>query len=119
MNQASIPGIKVPQLLIPGKGIDLQKWAVIACDQFTAQPEYWEQVQSLVGSSPSTFNMILPEVFLGSPDETERIRRINKSMHDALDRKILVAHDGPIYIERTFHGKTRQGIDALPRFGKI
>jgi len=60
-------GVQIADILLPKPGIDLQKWAVIACDQFTSQPEYWEKVAALVGEAPSTFHMILPEVYLGTP----------------------------------------------------
>ena len=51
-------GIQVPDLLLPSKDVDLTKWPVIACDQFTSQPEYWEDVKKIVGASPSTLNLI-------------------------------------------------------------
>jgi hypothetical protein len=49
-------GIQIPQILLPRKGTNLSKWAVIACDQFTSQPEYWQKVETLVGDKPSTLN---------------------------------------------------------------
>jgi hypothetical protein len=55
-------GILLPQ------GVDYRKWAVIACDQFTSQPEYWADVEKLVGSAPSTLNMIYPEAWLHQGD---------------------------------------------------
>ena len=61
-------GVRVPDVLIPRSGIDLQAWAVVACDQFTSQPEYWQQARELVGDQPSTLNLIFPEVYLGQPD---------------------------------------------------
>ena len=60
-------GIRIPQVYLPKKGTDLTKWAVIACDQFTSQPEYWQEVETLVGNQPSTYNLILPEVYLEKP----------------------------------------------------
>ena len=61
-------GVKVPEILLPKKNINPTKWAVIACDQFTSQPEYWEDVANLVGDCPSTLHMILPEVWLHADD---------------------------------------------------
>ena len=110
MNQSNTPGIAIPHILIPGKGVNLSKWAVIACDQFTSQPEYWERVKQIVGESPSTYHMILPEVYLGTSDETSQIQRINRTMESTLASGILIHHDGPIYIERTYNGKTRKGL---------
>ena len=62
-------GIQIPEVYLPQPGIDLTKWAVIACDQFTSQPEYWQQVEQIVGDAPSTLHLILPEIYLEKPDE--------------------------------------------------
>ena len=45
-------GVQIPQILLPRPGTDLHKWAVIACDQFTSQPEYWQKVEEIVGDAP-------------------------------------------------------------------
>ena len=50
-------GIQIPQTYLPAKGIDLSRWAVIACDQFTSQPEYWQEVKNFVEAAPSTLNL--------------------------------------------------------------
>ncbi|NLG37338.1 MAG: DUF1015 domain-containing protein [Clostridiales bacterium] len=60
-------GVRVPHILLPGPGIDLARWAVVACDQYTAEPEYWQSVDDFVGDSPSTLRMIWPEAWLGKP----------------------------------------------------
>ena len=60
--------LKVPTILFPRDGVDLTRWAVIACDQYTAEPEYWAAVDRLVGSAPSTLRLTFPEVFLGKGD---------------------------------------------------
>ena len=88
---------------------DPQKWAVVACDQFTSEPEYWEKAQKIVGDAPSTLNMILPEVYL---DQTaERIPKINETLL-VYEREILKAYpDSMIYVERTqSDGTVRHGI---------
>jgi hypothetical protein len=108
-NQA-IPGVRIPQILLPEKGIDLRKWAVIACDQFTSQPDYWQRVREYVGSSPSTYNLILPEVFLGTPEEPAHIQQIKDAMRAILESGLLTRHDGPIYVERTVDHRTRRGL---------
>ncbi|MDR2795972.1 MAG: DUF1015 domain-containing protein, partial [Spirochaetaceae bacterium] len=69
-------GIKIPQLILPAKGVDLQKWAVIACDQYTQDASYWEDVASFVGGAPSTLDMIYPEIYLNRIDRAERIDHI-------------------------------------------
>ncbi|MCE5273597.1 MAG: DUF1015 family protein, partial [Deltaproteobacteria bacterium] len=56
--------LHVPRILLPRPGTDLEKWAVVACDQFTSQPGYWNRVEEFTGSSPSTFRLIFPEAYL-------------------------------------------------------
>ncbi len=73
-------GIQIPQIHLPKPGTDLTKWAVIACDQFTSQPEYWHEVEKIVGDAPSTLNLTFPEVYLEKPGGEERIRNIQSSM---------------------------------------
>ena len=51
-------------ILVPKESVDTAKWSVIACDQYTSEPEYWDQVYSIVGDAPSTLNLILPELYL-------------------------------------------------------
>ncbi|MFZ5903125.1 MAG: DUF1015 domain-containing protein [Chloroflexota bacterium] len=103
-------GIQIPQVYLPKPGTDLTRWAVIACDQFTSQPEYWEKVEKLVGGAPSTLNLTLPEIHLEKPGEAERIRKIQAAMQDYLAQGLLEPHDGLIYVERTVNGRTRKGI---------
>ena len=61
-------GIQVPRVLIPRPDTDLNLWAVIACDQYTSQPDYWKKVRKLVGNSPSTLHLIMPEIDLDAPE---------------------------------------------------
>ena len=103
-------GIQIPQVYLPAQGIDLTRWAVIACDQFTSQPDYWQEVEKIVGSSPSTLNLILPEVYLEKPGEAERVQNIHTAMRSYLQERILQPHEGLIYVERTALGKKRKGI---------
>lgn len=81
--------LQVPTILLPKTGIDLTRWAVIACDQYTSQPEYWDEVKRLTGGEPTTLNLIFPEVHLEDPDSDERIRTINATMDRYLDEGIL------------------------------
>jgi len=104
-------GVHVPSLLLPNKDIDLTKWAVIACDQYTSQPDYWKEVENIVGDSPSTYHLIFPEAFLGY-NNGERIGKINHNMLEYMDKKILVEH-GPAFIytdRRTSRSKSRKGL---------
>jgi Protein of unknown function (DUF1015) len=103
-------GIQIPQVYLPKSGTDLTKWAVIACDQFTSQPEYWNEVEKIVGDAPSTLNLTFPEVYLEEPGGEERIKNIQTAMHKYMDEGILQPHNGLVYVERTVAGKTRKGI---------
>jgi len=103
-------GIQIPQVYLPKPGTDLPKWAVIACDQFTSQPEYWNEVEKIVGDAPSTLNLTFPEVYLEKPGGDERIRNIQATMRRYMEEGILQPQDGLIYVERTVGGKTRKGI---------
>ncbi len=96
-------------ILLP-ECIDMEKWSVVACDQYTAQPEYWERVAEFVGDAPSTLNIVYPEAFLSEGDA--RIDAINNSMKSYLSKNIFaVLKDSLIYIERTVNsGKIRHGI---------
>jgi hypothetical protein len=110
MNNIPDIGVQIPEILLPAPSVDPQKWAVIACDQYTSQPEYWNQVAAFVGDSPSTFKMVFPEVFLGNPDAAKRIEDIQQAMQHALESSIFIQHEGMLYVERTVDGKTRRGL---------
>jgi len=103
-------GIQIPQVLLPKTGTDLQKWAVVACDQYTSEPAYWQEVQQLVGAAPSTLNLIFPEVYLDKPGAPERITAIKSSMDNYLKSGLFEPHEGLVYVERSVAGTTRQGI---------
>jgi uncharacterized protein (DUF1015 family) len=77
-----------PEILLPKKKIDLSKWAVVACDQFTSSPEYWDELKRYVDLKPSTYHMILPEVFLEKMDD-KTINQINKTMHKYIKDQIF------------------------------
>lgn len=76
--------LSLPEILLPKKGIDLAKWAVVACDQYTSQPEVWEEIRKTAGDSPSTLNIIYPEVYLEEERAEERIKSINSYMEKYL-----------------------------------
>ena len=71
--------IKPQHIILPKKHLDFSKWAVIACDQFTSDEEYWETVKNYTEGSPTTLSLIFPEIYL-SNDNAERIKEINKNM---------------------------------------
>ena len=103
---------KAGNILIPKKNIDMYKWSVVACDQYTSEPEYWKEVNDIVGDSPSTLNITLPEIYLEDSDVEERIKKINKNMEKMLNDDIFDEYkDTCVYIERTQNdGKVREGI---------
>lgn len=103
-------GIQAADILLPKHTIDHPKWAVVACDQFTSQPHYWQEVKQLVGNAPSTYHLILPEVDLGTPAESARIQSTQQAMREYLTNGLLEKYEGLIYVERTVAGKTRHGL---------
>lgn len=98
-------------ILLP-KNADHEKWAVVACDQYTGEPDYWKETDSIVGDAPSALRLILPEVYLEQSGVEERIEKIHKSMNDYLSGGVFEEKkDALIYIERTQDdGKVRAGI---------
>ena len=82
-------GFYPADILLP-KEQDMTKWAVVACDQFTSEPEYWEAVEKQVGDAPSTLRLILPEANLKAPNVDELIADINKSMDEYLEKGIFL-----------------------------
>lgn len=103
-------GVQIPTVLLPRPGIDLRKWAVIACDQFTSEPEYWAEVEATVGDAPSTLRITLPEVYLEDADVETRIRSIKDTMAQYMDAGLFEPFEGIALVERTVDGKTRHGI---------
>jgi len=110
MSTAEIIGIQVPEVLLPAQGIDPHKWAVIACDQFTSQPDYWERVAQTVGDAPSTFHLILPEAWLHKADVADRIQMTLTTMQDYLTNGILEPHNGFVFVERQIGDKVQSGL---------
>ena len=99
-------------ILVPKKDTNMNKWAVIACDQYTGEPEYWEQVSKNVGSAPSTLNLILPELYLEQDGVAERIDNIHAAMDKYTADGIFDEYkNAMVYVERVQNnGILRQGI---------
>ena len=101
----------IPKILLPKADIDKSKWSVIACDQFTSQPSYWEKVDEFVGDAPSTLKMIFPEVYLEGNDKQDRIRSINENMRKYMNGDTFDEFEGFILVERTTpDGQKRLGL---------
>lgn len=109
MNEKDTAVFKAADILLPAD--HLYEWSVIACDQFTSQPDYWDDVRKIVGDNPSTLHMILPETFL-KEDNSEEIRDIHNCMDDILEKDVLREYpDTYVYIERTLSdGRIRRGL---------
>lgn len=99
------------EILLP-KDADMTKWSVVACDQYTSEPEYWKTVENTVGRAPSAYNLILPEVYLESADVNGRIEAVNLKMEQYLSDGVFKKTEPCyIYVERTLKsGKIRRGI---------
>ena len=104
-------GVLVPNVMLPPKGTDFSKWAVVACDQFTSQPEYWEAARAYIGDAPTTLDLFLPEAFLGKDGEAERIATIRSNMRDYMAKGILETKpQGFVLVRRSVAGNTRWGL---------
>ena len=102
-------------ILLPNDGIDMEKWSVIACDQFTSQADYWKAVEKYVADAPSTLNVVFPEIYLGTITDDERIKYINTTMDTYLTDGTLkqAVTDGYVLVERTTESGVRLGIVGL------
>ena len=101
-------------ILLPSEQIPLEKWGCIACDQFTSDRDYWQKAEAAAAGSPSTLNMILPEVYLEDGDADARIEKIHATMDDYARNVLPRAVDGFVYVERTEQsGKVRQGLVGM------
>ena len=98
-------------ILLP-QGCEYGKWAVVACDQYTSQPEYWQRVEEYVGTAPSALRLILPESCLDGPSVETDIMEINNTMARYFrEGRFRTLPDALIYVERTLHsGAIRRGL---------
>ena len=98
-------------ILLPGAATPLDPWACIAVDQFTSQPEYWQKAEELAKGKPSTLHIVLPEAYLGTPQEEPRLAAIRAAMQDYRDNLLTRCVHGYVYVERTqMDGTIRQGL---------
>ncbi len=106
-------GVRPADIMIPKKDIDLNKWAVVACDQYTSEKDYWESVSDYVGAAPSTLRVIFPECYLEDPDGDERIANINKTMKKYVEDGIFDTYKECFFlIKRTSTSGSRLGLMA-------
>ncbi len=104
---------KPADIMLPS--CDMHRWSVVACDQFTSEPEYWQQVRSIVGDAPSTLHMMLPEAELGLKDPEAESVKINAAMQRYIDEGVFKTYrNSYIYLERTLKsGAVRRGIMGM------
>jgi hypothetical protein len=111
MDRALKAGILFPEILVPEEKINKKKWAVIACDQFTSNPDYWARTTRAVGGSPSTLHIMLPEAYLRAADAEERIAHAKETMMSYISDGVLVKLPaGAILVERETPFGTRVGM---------
>ncbi len=104
-------GLHIPEIMLPAEGTDYSKWAVVACDQYTSEPEYWAQAEEIVGDAPSTLRLMLPEIYLDKPGEAEKIADIRATMDKYLaDGTLRKMAPGCMLLSRTAEGRTRAGL---------
>ncbi len=106
-------GVSVPEMYLPNSDVDYRKWAVVACDQYSSEREYWEDVDRQVNGAPSTLRLIFPECYLEGGDKDTRITAIQKTMREYLEQGILSSRgQGFMLVERTtpFEEKPRLGL---------
>ena len=105
---------KPANILLP-RGCDLSLWSVVACDQYTSQPEYWQRVEERVGRAPSALRLILPESCLEGPSVETDIMEINNTMSRYLrEGRFQEYPDALIYVERTLsNGFVRRGLVGM------
>ena len=105
-------GIRFPEIMIPAPGVNLQRWAVIACDQFTSDENYWNSVTRIVGDAPSALHIILPEIYLSGHSPQQEEKRIRGTMQQYLDEGVLMPiADSAVYVRRALrNGTIRRGL---------
>ena len=105
---------KAADILLPKSGTDLTKWSVVACDQYTSQPEYWNETEKIVGGAPSTLDLILPEVYLENSDVAQRIEKIHESMKKYIADGLFEEYkNSKIYVERMTADGMRAGLVGM------
>ena len=98
-------------ILLPDPSVPLDRWACLACDQFTSQPDYWAAARAAAQDGPTALDLVLPEVYLEQPDVEARIEAIHTAMERYARQVLTRAVDGYVYLERVDStGQVRAGI---------
>ena len=105
--------ISPADILLPKR--DFDRFSVIACDQFTSEPEYWEKVKNYTAGYPTALDLVLPEIYL-KDDNADEINRINKNMKKYLSSGVLdEVKDSFVFVRRY----QSDGVLRLGLIGKI
>ncbi|MDR2521526.1 MAG: DUF1015 domain-containing protein, partial [Spirochaetaceae bacterium] len=106
--------LAVPEILLPSKTIELAKWPVVACDQFTQERSFWDECAAGVGDAPSALHLVLPEVYLEDADCAARIAAIRRNMARYLQHGDGDVFDWPrnagVFVERETRHGVRRGL---------
>ena len=106
-------GLRTSDLMMPKKGVDLSKWAVVACDQYTSEKEYWQDVDRIAGNDPSTLRLIFPECYLDDGDGDQRIEAINRTMGKYVREELFTTYKDCFFlVKRTCGSSCRWGLMA-------
>jgi len=108
-------GLHIPKIILPQEGTDMEKWAVVACDQYTSEPDYWQKAEQFVGDAPSTLRLMLPEYYLGKPEEEQKTKEIRACMQRYMkDGTLRQLPEGCMVVRRSCRGysnvRTRLGL---------
>ncbi len=97
--------LKMPEVYLPADKSAMKEWAVVACDQYTSDTDYWESVKEITKGKPSTLNLIYPECYLTEPEPEKRIAKINETMKEYLSHGVLERNDPAFYLVKRQNGK--------------
>ncbi|MBE7058494.1 MAG: DUF1015 domain-containing protein [Ruminococcaceae bacterium] len=107
-------GLIAPDVLLPKNSVNMYKWATVACDQYTSEPEYWNDVKTIVENSPSTYNLMLPEIYLENENVDSLIKKINQNMKDYVDSGLFTKYPQSFILTKrsTPYSPVRTGLVA-------
>lgn len=107
-------GFIAPDILLPNKSTDMYRWATVACDQYTSDPEYWQDVENITKDADSTYKLMLPEIYLDCPDADDRIAEINQNMRNYIHKNLFVNYRRSFILTRrsTPYSPVRTGLVA-------
>ncbi|MFR1518117.1 MAG: DUF1015 domain-containing protein [Clostridia bacterium] len=93
-------GFIAPDILLPNKTADMYRWATVACDQYTSDPAYWEDVENITKNTDSTYDLMLPEIYLEQEGVDHRIAQINQNMRDYIQKNFFIKYSEAFILTR-------------------